>query len=103
MLSKCANPECCEQFLYLHQGKLFHLSPTPDLQLLNEDACSPLYERFWLCAKCAEKVTISWDGRQATVVKLLRSDKSANADAQHESIVKCNRRRRAASASHRGR
>ncbi len=25
MLHKCANPVCCAQFRYLHQGKLFEL------------------------------------------------------------------------------
>jgi len=29
MLSKCANPECSEQFRYLHQGKMFCLIPAP--------------------------------------------------------------------------
>ena len=32
MLSKCANPECFEQFRYLHQGKIFLLTPPPELQ-----------------------------------------------------------------------
>src|ERR1700752_692239 len=30
MLSKCANPECSEILRYLHQGKIFCLSPTPE-------------------------------------------------------------------------
>jgi hypothetical protein len=46
VLSKCANPECSEQFRYLHQGKLFCLTPTPEA-LATERALPPsLYERF---------------------------------------------------------
>jgi hypothetical protein len=32
MLSKCANPGCSETFRYLCQGKIFCLSPTPEVE-----------------------------------------------------------------------
>lgn len=69
MLSKCANPECSEQFRYLHQGRLFHLSPIPELHL-HEEACRHLYERFWLCDQCCKSLTVTWDGLQAKVIHL---------------------------------
>lgn len=68
MVSKCANPNCSEQFRYLHQGKLFHLSPVPDLEHITEETCGGLYERFWLCEECCKKFTVVWDGEQAQVV-----------------------------------
>lgn len=33
MLSKCANPECSESFRYLHEGRIFHLAPTPEVRI----------------------------------------------------------------------
>ncbi|HYM76402.1 MAG TPA: hypothetical protein VE377_10535 [Candidatus Dormibacteraeota bacterium] len=62
MLSKCANPECSEQFRYLHQGKLFHLTPTPEIEMLDGEFSSSLYERFWLCDRCSKEMTLVWGG-----------------------------------------
>ncbi len=70
MLSKCANPECSEQFRFLHQGKIFHLTPTPDVQACDDASLSLLYERFWLCDSCAKKLTLVWGGTQARLVPL---------------------------------
>jgi len=70
VLSKCANPECSEQFLYLHQGKLFHLTPTPDVEAFDEGSSSSLYERFWLCDRCAKTMILVWGGRKAKLVPL---------------------------------
>ena len=70
MLSKCANPECSEQFRYLHQGKLFHLSPTPNLHVLDDDSYDYLYERFWLCDHCSRIMTLVWNGSEAKIVPL---------------------------------
>ena len=70
MLSKCANPDCKEQFHTLTQGKLFHLTPTPEVPVLSEDYFSFLYERDWLCDRCSKTVTVVWDGARARVVSL---------------------------------
>ena len=70
MLSKCANPECSAVFRYLHQGKIFFLSPTPELQMASGGACPWLYERFWLCDDCSKQMTIVWRGTQAKLVRL---------------------------------
>ena len=75
MLSKCANPECSEQFRYLHQGKLFHLNPTPELQALGDDFCDALYERFWLCEQCCKRMRVVWDGTQARIASLLATER----------------------------
>jgi hypothetical protein len=64
MLSKCANPECAENFRYLHEGKIFRLSPTPEVQIAAGTFKPALYERFWLCAGCAKKTTLVWGGTQ---------------------------------------
>jgi hypothetical protein len=70
MLSKCANPECSERFLYLHQGKLFCLTPTPEVQAIGEVANPKLSERFWLCERCAKALTLVWGGTRAKLVPL---------------------------------
>jgi hypothetical protein len=36
MVSKYANPACSNKFLYLHQGKIFQLTPHPRLRQLVE-------------------------------------------------------------------
>jgi hypothetical protein len=45
VLSKCANPECSQQFRYLRQGRLFNLTPTPEVQAQSNDFYEALYER----------------------------------------------------------
>lgn len=70
MLSKCANPECFERFRFLHEGKLFHMAPTPEGQAVSEEVFPALYERFWLCDRCSQKMTLVWGGACAKVVPL---------------------------------
>ena len=69
-MSKCANPECSEVFRYLHQGKIFLLSPTPEVQMATENDYPPLGERFWLCDKCSKLMTVVWGGKEAKLVIL---------------------------------
>jgi hypothetical protein len=69
MLSKCANSICSETFRYLHQGKIFHVSPSPAMQMAAE-AKGVVAEGFWLCDVCSKKLTVIWDGAQAKVVPL---------------------------------
>jgi len=70
MLSKCANPQCFEQFRFLHQGKLFHLTPTPEIQMMSEEAFPALYERFWLCDRCSQQMTLTWAGTHVKLAPL---------------------------------
>lgn len=68
MLSKCANPECSEQFRFLHQGKLFLIVPTPDVRASAYGSLPFLYERFWLCDSCSKKMTLVWGGTKVKIV-----------------------------------
>jgi hypothetical protein len=70
MVSKCANPECSEMFRYLGQGKIFRLTPSPDVQAAAPALESLLTERFWLCDRCSQEMTIIWDGARAKIVPL---------------------------------
>lgn len=70
MLSKCANPACSERFLYLHQGKLFQLTPLPELQAVAGQFLPQMHERFWLCDRCAKTMTVVWGGTEARVIPL---------------------------------
>lgn len=70
VLLKCANPKCSQQWHYLREGKLFHLSPTPKIQALVGDSSDTLDERFWLCDRCAKEMTLVWGGTQVRLIPL---------------------------------
>jgi hypothetical protein len=70
MLSKCANPECSEILRYLHQGKIFCLAPTPEVEAVTGDQHPVWQERFWLCDKCSKKMTVVWGGTEIKLVPL---------------------------------
>jgi len=71
MLSKCANPKCSANFLYLHEGRLFRSESAAGNPIVASDAgmkkSSRRIEFFWLCAKCAPKMTLIRDGEGVTV------------------------------------
>lgn len=65
MLSKCANPDCSESFIYLRKGKLFRLdaakiSVSPTETNGAPDVKKPVrkVEFFWLCDGCSSKMTL---------------------------------------------
>jgi len=95
MLSKCANPECPEKFLFLHLGKLFCLGPTPEIEA-SAGALSLPQERFWLCDRCAKIMTIVWDGTKAALIPLPQAAKPTK--AVHEPTTEPSMRTRAAQA-----
>jgi hypothetical protein len=70
MLSKCANPECSEILRYLHQGKIFCLAPTPEIETLSAEPSPQLHERFWLCDQCSKKLTLVWAGTEVKLVPI---------------------------------
>jgi len=70
MLSKCANPECSEIFRYLHEGKIFYLAPTPEVQIATQMLNPALEERFWLCTQCSKEMKLIWGGTQVKLVHL---------------------------------
>lgn len=80
MLSKCANPKCSETLRYLHQGKIFSLAPTPEVQTVTE-MLPALEERFWLCERCTKEMTLVWGGAQVKLVALPKKRGRARASA----------------------
>jgi hypothetical protein len=64
MVSKCANPNCSATFLYFHKGKLFRIESTggnPPVENSYGKKPAPRLEFFWLCDKCAEKMTLAFE------------------------------------------
>lgn len=74
MVSKCANPACSERFLYLHQGKLFNLTPTPEVEAAGRGFVPALYERYWLCDQCCQRMTLVWGGTEVKLVPLAHEE-----------------------------
>src|ERR1035437_7613949 len=70
MLSKCANPERSEILRYLHEGKIFCLALTPEVQTATGMLNPPLEERFWLCERCSKELRLIWGGTQVQLVPL---------------------------------
>lgn len=54
MLSTCANPDCCESFRYLRDGKLFRLQT--EVKGSSSEISNPEY--FWLCGRCADIMSL---------------------------------------------
>jgi len=71
VLSKCANPECSEKFLYLHQGKIFLLIPPRELETMSQHEWGLPGERFWLCDQCSKKLKVVWGGTKPKLVPLV--------------------------------
>ena len=55
---------------YLHQGKVFQLTPTPEVEAVGGGFSPFLCERFWLCAKCCKEMTLGWGGNEPKLVPL---------------------------------
>ncbi|HZD95653.1 MAG TPA: hypothetical protein VE133_15425 [Candidatus Sulfotelmatobacter sp.] len=72
MLSKCANPSCSTQLVYLREGKIFMVE-APSQQ--TAEAPSPTrpkgvnrVEHFWLCGPCSAQMTLAYDPQQGVQV-----------------------------------
>ena len=102
MVSKCANPECSEEFRYLHLGKLFQLTPTPDLPASNGEFYPALYERFWLCERCCKEMTLVWGGARVKLVPLAAKTAPSAAIGSNEVVAKERPTRRVARAGSTG-
>lgn len=65
MLSKCANPLCTAQFLYLHEGKLFRIElfeeTDPGGARTKTMGMKPptQIEFYWLCEICSQHLTVA--------------------------------------------
>lgn len=84
VLLKCVNPKCSQQWHYLREGKLFHLIPTPEIEALIGDSSDKLCERFWLCERCAQEMTVVWGGTHVQLIPL-------SANPSHMQAVSCNK------------
>jgi hypothetical protein len=83
MLSKCANPDCSNRFLHLHEGKLFRWDGREILQHphFKTDLSKPSrkLEFFWLCSDCCRWMTLVFRvGTGVTVRPLVRVQKAAS-------------------------
>jgi hypothetical protein len=87
MLSKCANPDCSANFRYFHLGKVFrvHLPVGIDRRRATmgegESASKALrrLEFYWLCERCAQKMTLVFDKDAGVTPRPIASAKSAAA------------------------
>ena len=100
MVSKCANPACSELFRYLHEGKIFHLCPTPQVEEATEGFAPSLYERFWLCDRCSKIMTLVWGGTEVKLVPLPKQHSPSPSPGVEETgrETEAKRRRRTAVA-----
>ena len=98
MLSKCANPECSEILRYLHQGKIFYLAPTPEVEILTM-LSAKLHERFWLCSRCSRSMTLVWNGTGVSLEPLPANAVAAPAPAKSPAIGMLGKRGRARAAA----
>jgi len=84
MISKCANPACTVRFLYFHTGKLFRFEKEPreDTQpLMGLDPVrkhSQGVEFYWLCEKCAAKMTLTYRKGSGVIAQPLSLLKAAS-------------------------
>jgi hypothetical protein len=73
MLSKCANPSCTASFRYFHQGRLFRMeveTSEPDEAVLTRAGKAVRRaEFFWLCDRCAARMTLEHTSAGSVVVK----------------------------------
>ena len=99
MLSKCANPVCSRQFMHLHEGKIFCLSPTPEVEAAAGRFAPSLYERFWLCDECCKELTLVWGGTEAKLVPLSQERVPKISPEMETGGKRHGRRRRASSAA----
>lgn len=63
MVTKCANPECSTEFLYLRHGKVF---------VIESDGCEKhRVDYYWLCANCCQTMSVEYEPGKGVVVKEL--------------------------------
>jgi hypothetical protein len=80
MLSHCANPQCAKPFLRLGEGRLFQVETATSFTPAQAGS-APLsphlrrpprrVERYWLCDKCAQSLTLVDDSNHGIVLVTL--------------------------------
>lgn len=72
MLTKCANPNCREEFRSLRSGRLFVAEPkTHTRGATTATGRRGKLEYFWLCAACCKSMRVSVDHDHHVVVTSL--------------------------------
>jgi hypothetical protein len=90
MVSKCANPDCGAEFLYLHEGELFVIE-LPDKGV----------KHSWLCPSCAPHMRVAYDPSEGAKVVSKAGILDAVCCVVDEEIKKSTRSERAYKASSR--
>jgi len=79
MLSKCANPACSTQLIYLRQGKIFVMEHAPETAARSERPLpakpkpAQRVEHFWLCGPCSAEMTLTYYRQSA--VRIIPKDR----------------------------
>jgi len=73
MLSKCANPSCSTQLVYLREGKVFRMekSSQPEAAAQTQEPRPKnvrRVEHFWLCGPCSANLTLASDSQHGVKV-----------------------------------
>ena len=75
MVSKCANPACVAPFRYLHEGRIF----TVDVKAAeHRPGGESNVERYWLCSKCCDSMTLVLQGGKVTLRALATITEESN-------------------------
>jgi hypothetical protein len=63
MLSKCANPSCSNQLVYLREGKIFMMDADSQtvVPTSGKKKGPRRVEHFWLCGPCSAQFTLAYD------------------------------------------
>jgi hypothetical protein len=86
VLATCANPNCREAFRYLRDGKLFRLQA--EGKGSSSEISNPEY--FWLCARCAQTMSLRLaDERQVVVVSAAEGDSAQLTEADFIPLDRC--------------
>jgi len=70
MLSKCANPSCSTQLVYLREGKIFMMEADAQAVIPASAAkkTTRRVEHFWLCGPCSAQFTLAYDRHRGVQV-----------------------------------
>jgi hypothetical protein len=68
MLAKCANPECNSQFHFFRDGRIFQFDISRSAKADGAAKPSRKVEHFWLCGRCAERMTMKLEKHKGPVL-----------------------------------
>ena len=73
MLSKCANPSCSTQLIYLREGTVFRMENAPQAESAPGMQAPRVksvkrVEHFWLCGRCSANLTLEADSQHGVKI-----------------------------------